>query len=74
LKRGGSEPPGRRADGRGARLTLRIGERTVRTFTTVLHFDNAVEVTAPELRVEMVFPADEASDAFFREMVDARRG
>lgn len=51
-------------------ITLRIGERRVRTFTTVLQFDNAVEVTASELRVEMMFPADAASDAFFRDSAD----
>ncbi len=46
---------------------FRIGGRLVRTVSTVLRFDTAVEVTASELRVELMFPADEASDSFFRE-------
>jgi hypothetical protein len=28
---------------------------------------DAVEVTASELRIEMLFPADQESDAYFRE-------
>lgn len=47
---------------------FRIGERVVRTISTVLRFDTALEVTASELRVELMFPADAASDAFFREL------
>jgi|GEM_PF-2628432 len=31
-----------------------------------MRFDTAVEVTASELRVELMFPADEDSDAFFQ--------
>lgn len=46
---------------------FRIGDRVVRTVSTVLRFDTATEVTASELRVELMFPADDASDAFFRE-------
>jgi transcriptional regulator with XRE-family HTH domain len=44
---------------------LRIGARTVRTVSTVLRFDGAVDVTASDLRVELMFPADAESDAFF---------
>lgn len=46
---------------------LRLGDRTVRTISTILRFDTAVEVTASELRVELMFPADDESDAFFRQ-------
>lgn len=46
---------------------LNLGGRRVRTISTVMRFDTAVEVTASELRVELMFPADEESDAFFRE-------
>lgn len=46
---------------------LRIGGRTVRTISAILRFDTAIEVTASELRVELMFPADDESDAFFRE-------
>ena len=31
-----------------------------------MRFDTAVDVTASELRVELVFPADEQSAAYFR--------
>ena len=48
---------------------LRIGDRTVRTISSVMRFDTAVEVTASELRVELMFPADDESDAFFRASV-----
>ena len=47
---------------------LRIGDRTVRTISTVMRFDTAIEVTASELRVELMFPADDDSAAFFREV------
>lgn len=50
---------------------LRIGDRRVRTIGAVLRFDTAVEVTASELRVELMFPADEASAAFFRDAAAA---
>jgi transcriptional regulator with XRE-family HTH domain len=46
---------------------LRIGDRRIRTISTVMRFDTAVEVTASELRVELMFPADDESDAYFRE-------
>jgi transcriptional regulator with XRE-family HTH domain len=46
---------------------LNINGRTIRTISTVMRFDTAVEVTASELRVELMFPADDASEAYFRE-------
>jgi transcriptional regulator with XRE-family HTH domain len=45
---------------------LSIHGYTIRTISTVMRFDTAVEVTASELRVELMFPADEESDAYFR--------
>lgn len=50
---------------------LNIQGRRVRTISTVMRFDTAVEVTASELRVELMFPADDDSDAFFRELSGA---
>jgi transcriptional regulator with XRE-family HTH domain len=38
----------------------------VATISAVLRFDTAVEVTTSRLRVELMFPADEAAEAFFR--------
>lgn len=52
-------------------LELRVGDQLIRTFTTVMRFDTALEVTTSELRVELVFPMDEAGDAFFRALVAA---
>lgn len=46
---------------------FRIGGRVIRTISAVLRFDTAVEVTTSELRVELMFPANGESDAFFRE-------
>ncbi len=51
-------------------VKMRVGERIIETFTTVLRFDTAREVTLSELRVELVFPADDAGDAFFRGLAD----
>jgi transcriptional regulator with XRE-family HTH domain len=45
---------------------LNIGGQRVRTISTVMRFDTAVEVTVSELRVELMFPADDESEAFFR--------
>lgn len=43
-----------------------IGDFTLRTISTVMRFDTAVEETASQLRVEVMFPADEESDSFFK--------
>jgi hypothetical protein len=45
---------------------LLIGGQRVRTISTVMRFDTAIEVTASELRVELMFPADDESERFFR--------
>jgi len=54
---------------------LKLGGQVVRTISAVMRFDTAVEITASELRIELMFPADEASDAAFREqaLLAARR-
>ena len=36
----------------------------MRTVSAIMRFDTAIEVTASELRVELMFPADEESAAF----------
>lgn len=43
--------------------TFRIGEETVRTFSLVGELTAAHDITAQELRVELLFPADDASAA-----------
>jgi hypothetical protein len=47
---------------------LNIDGHTIRTISTVMRF--AVEVTASELRVELMFPADECSEGYFRRKAD----
>ena len=47
---------------------LNIGGRRVRTISTVMRFDTAIEVTASELRIELMFPADDESECFFRDL------
>jgi transcriptional regulator with XRE-family HTH domain len=51
---------------------FRIGGRVVRTISAVMRFDTAIEVTASELRIELMFPADEESEAYFRELAHDR--
>jgi hypothetical protein len=46
---------------------LSIDGHTIRTVSTVMRFDTAVDVTASELRIELMFPADEESEAYFRQ-------
>lgn len=44
---------------------LRVGDQTLSTFTTFLRFENAHDVTLSEATVELIFPADETTSAFF---------
>jgi transcriptional regulator with XRE-family HTH domain len=43
-----------------------VGGQVVRTISAVMRFDTAVEVTTSQLRVELMFPADDAAEAYFR--------
>ena len=43
-----------------------LGGQVVRTISTVMRFDTATEVTTSQLRVELMFPADEAAEACFQ--------
>lgn len=43
-----------------------LGGRAVRTLSAVMRFDTATDLTVADLRIELMFPADEASAAFFR--------
>jgi hypothetical protein len=40
--------------------------RVVRTIPTVMRFDTAIEIATSQLRIELMFPADQAADAYFR--------
>ena len=46
---------------------FRFGDRVVTTITTIARFGSARDVTLDELRVELVFPADEESAQWFAE-------
>jgi len=48
--------------------TLIFNGQQVRTLSTVMRFDKAVNVTMAEIRVELVFPADDESDVIFRNL------
>ena len=43
-----------------------LGGQVIRTISTVMRFDAAIEVTTSQLRVELMFPADDAAEAYFR--------
>lgn len=45
---------------------LRIGDCVVSTISTIASFSAARDVTLDELRIELVFPADDAAEAFFK--------
>lgn len=47
---------------------FRIDGQLVHTLTVVARFESAVDVTLDELRVELVYPEDDASDRFFQEL------
>jgi len=47
-------------------MRTRVGDRIVSTYSAALRFDTARDVTLSELRLELVFPADERSADFFR--------
>src|SRR5215471_9814297 len=43
-----------------------LGGQVIRTISTVMRFDTAIEVTTSQLRIELMFPADEAAEAYFQ--------
>ncbi|MCH6258987.1 helix-turn-helix transcriptional regulator [Puniceicoccaceae bacterium K14] len=46
--------------------TLSINGKTAKTVSTVMRFDKANDVTVSEIRIELVFPADEESDLLLK--------
>lgn len=48
---------------------LRLGDHTVNTISTIASFNAARDVTLDELHVELIYPADDAADLFFRGFV-----
>lgn len=51
---------------------FRVGDALVRTITVVAQFGGARDVTLEELRIELVYPADEEADVFFRSITSPR--
>jgi hypothetical protein len=43
-----------------------LGGQVVRTISAVMRFDTAVEITTSQLRVELMFPAGDAAQAYFQ--------
>jgi MmyB-like transcription regulator ligand binding domain len=43
-----------------------FGGQVVRTISTVMRFDTAIEVTTSQMRIGLMFPADDAAEAYFR--------
>ncbi len=50
---------------------FRLGDRTLRLFTTLTSFGSPQDVTLQELKIECSFPADDATDAYLREVAAA---
>ncbi len=48
-------------------FTLRVGGMELSLFTVIATFGTAQDVTADELRIETMFPADAATEALFRD-------
>lgn len=52
-------------------LRFRIGDQVIRTFTTVMQFESAMDIALSELRIELMFPMDQVSRDFFHKMATA---
>ncbi|GAA6525316.1 helix-turn-helix transcriptional regulator [Intrasporangium sp. DVR] len=50
---------------------FRFGDELIRTISVVAQFGAARDVTLDELRIELIHPADETADAFFRRRAEA---
>ncbi len=50
---------------------LRIGDASVATLSMIARFGNTREINLDELRVELIYPADEAADRVFRGLSDS---
>ena len=45
---------------------IRAGEEVLELFAVVVRFDTASDVTLSELRIELIYPGNDAADRFFR--------
>lgn len=47
---------------------FRIGDQVVRTISVIAHFATPQDITLDEMRIELVYPADEDAEAVFAAM------
>jgi hypothetical protein len=62
-----------RSTGRVICPRFRIDGALIRTITVAARFESVADVTLDEVRVELVYPEDEASDRFFRDLAGPHR-
>lgn len=51
---------------------IRAGEEVLELFTVLVRFDTASDVTLSELRIELIYPANDAAERFFRAQIRER--
>jgi len=51
---------------------FQIGKTVIRTIVIAARFDSAVDVTLDELRIELIYPQDDAAERFFRDHAPSR--
>ncbi|MEO8560319.1 MAG: hypothetical protein ABI439_14705, partial [Rhodospirillales bacterium] len=49
-------------------MEYKVGQQSVKVFTTIATLGTPQDVTLQEIRIENFFPADAASDKYFREL------
>ena len=64
---GGAPWPSRRDVSTASSLGKRQGDATLEFFSMICTFGTALDLTADELRLELLFPSDEFSAAFLRQ-------
>lgn len=64
---GPTTPPANHATGRVVCPRFVIDGTLVRTITVAASFESVTDVTLDEVRVELIYPEDDASDRFFRD-------
>jgi len=47
---------------------FRVGDQVIRTIAMVARFEHPAETTLDELRLELMYPVDDAADEFFRSL------
>jgi hypothetical protein len=58
--------PSRNSDAPTVCSKIRLGDDVLELFSVVVRFDNANDVTLSEIRIELLYPANEAAERFFQ--------